>query len=80
MTSTGVACRRERKDMMLLQVAGVQYVLDTVIYALLADPNRKFAYAEMVRVSTETDLSERFQSHKSEESLLAQAYLQKPQC
>ena len=33
---------------MSLQVAGVQYVLDTVIYALLADPNRKFAYAEMV--------------------------------
>lgn len=32
-----------------MQVAGVQYVLDTVIYALLADPNRKFAYAEMVR-------------------------------
>jgi len=30
------------------QVAGVQYVIDTVIYALLANPDRKFAYAEMV--------------------------------
>lgn len=31
-----------------LQIAGVQYVLDTVIHALHANPDRKFAYAEMV--------------------------------
>lgn len=31
-----------------MQVAGVQYVLDTVVYALLANPDRKFSYAEMV--------------------------------
>lgn len=34
------------------QLAGVQYVLDTVIYALLANPNRKFSYAEMVSSSS----------------------------
>lgn len=33
---------------LMLQVAGVQYILDTVVHALLANPKRKFAYAEMV--------------------------------
>ena len=32
----------------LLQLAGVQYILDTVIAALAANPDRKFSYAEMV--------------------------------
>lgn len=32
-----------------LQVAGVQYILDTVVQALQANPHRKFVYAEMVR-------------------------------
>lgn len=32
----------------MLQQAGVQYVLDTVVYALAANPNRRFSYAEMV--------------------------------
>ena len=36
----------------MLQLAGVQYVLDTVIYALLANPDRKFSYAEMVSSSS----------------------------
>jgi hypothetical protein len=50
----GVVCRRipwtpsQSLTHTLLQVAGVQYVIDTVIYALLANPDRKFAYAEMV--------------------------------
>ena len=38
--------------MLTLQSAGVQYVLDTVIYALLANPDRKFSYAEMVSSSS----------------------------
>jgi hypothetical protein len=32
-----------------LQVAGVQYTLDTVVQALTANPARKFVYGEMVR-------------------------------
>jgi hypothetical protein len=32
-----------------LQMAGVQYVLSTVVQALLDNPDRKFSYAEMVR-------------------------------
>lgn len=32
-----------------LQLAGVQYILDTVVAALAANPDRKFVYAEMVR-------------------------------
>lgn len=32
----------------LLQLAAVQYILDTVIAALAANPDRKFSYAEMV--------------------------------
>jgi hypothetical protein len=31
-----------------LQMAGVQYVLSTVVQALLDNPDRKFSYAEMV--------------------------------
>lgn len=31
------------------QVAGVQYILDTVVQALAANPTRKFSYSEMVR-------------------------------
>lgn len=38
--------------MLMLQLAGVQYVLDTAIYALLANPDRKFSYAEMVSSSS----------------------------
>lgn len=30
----------------LIQKAGVQYILDSVIQALLADPNRRFIYVE----------------------------------
>ena len=32
-----------------MQRAGVQYVLDTVVAALAANPDRKFTFAEMVR-------------------------------
>ena len=35
-------------SLLLLQVAGVQYVLDTVMQALQANPHRKFIYSEMV--------------------------------
>ena len=31
------------------QVAGVQYILDSVVQSLLQDQNRKFIFAEMVR-------------------------------
>lgn len=31
-----------------LQVAGVQYILDGVVAALLQNPDRRFSYAEMV--------------------------------
>lgn len=31
------------------QVAGVQYILDTVVQALAANPNRKFVFSDMVR-------------------------------
>ena len=31
-----------------LQLAGVQYILDTVVASLAANPNRKFSFAEMV--------------------------------
>jgi hypothetical protein len=31
-----------------LQMAGVQYVLSTVVQALLDNPDRRFSYAEMV--------------------------------
>jgi hypothetical protein len=31
-----------------VQVAGVQYILDTVMQALQANPHRKFIYSEMV--------------------------------
>ena len=30
------------------QVAGVQYILDSVVAALAANPDRKFIYSEMV--------------------------------
>jgi hypothetical protein len=33
----------------LPQVAGVQYILDSVVQSLLQDQNRKFVFAEMVR-------------------------------
>ena len=32
-----------------MQRAGVQYVLDTLVAALAANPDRKFTFAEMVR-------------------------------
>ena len=32
-----------------VQVAGVQYILDTVVQSLEANPDRKFVYADMVR-------------------------------
>ncbi len=31
-----------------MQLAGVQYILDTVVAALAANPDRKFTYADMV--------------------------------
>ena len=31
-----------------LQLAGVQYILDTVVASLAANPDRKFSFAEMV--------------------------------
>ena len=31
-----------------IQLAGVQYILDTVVAALAANPDRKFTYADMV--------------------------------
>lgn len=34
-----------------IQVAGVQYILDSVVGALQANPDRTFTYAEMVRGS-----------------------------
>lgn len=34
--------------LLYLQVAGVQYILDTVVQALAANPQRKFVYGEMV--------------------------------
>ena len=37
---------------LLLQVAGVQYILDTVMQALQANPHRKFIYSEMVSAPT----------------------------
>ena len=45
-----------------LQVAGVQYVIDTVIFALLANPDRKFAYAEMVRCRCPTPAKIQYQT------------------
>jgi len=35
----------------MLQLAGVQYILDTVVATLAANPNRKFIFGEMVRSS-----------------------------
>jgi len=32
-----------------VQVAGVQYILDSVVQSLQRDRNRKFVYAEMAR-------------------------------
>ena len=32
-----------------MQLAGVQYILDTVVAALAANPDRKLIFAEMVR-------------------------------
>ena len=34
---------------MCLKVAGVQYILDSVVQSLLQNPQRKFVYGEMVR-------------------------------
>ena len=31
-----------------MQLAGVQYILDTVVASLAANPDRKFTFAEMV--------------------------------
>lgn len=35
----------------LWQIAGVQYILDSVVIALEQDPNRKFIYVEQVFVA-----------------------------
>lgn len=35
------------------QVAGVQYVLDSVVASLQEDPNRKFIYVEQVSLTPE---------------------------
>ena len=43
-----------------LQLAGVQYILDTVVASLAANPDRKFSFAEMVSTARFT-----FGSHAS---------------
>jgi hypothetical protein len=45
-----------------IQVAGVQYILDTVVQALAANRERKFVYGEMVRRAGE-DAALSFASH-----------------
>lgn len=35
----------------IVQLAAVQYILDTVVQALDANPDRKFVYGEMVRLA-----------------------------
>ncbi len=52
---TVLSCWRTRLKSILLrlglraQLAGVQYILDTVVAALAANPDRTFVYAEMAR-------------------------------
>ncbi len=42
-----------------MQLAGVQYILDTVVASLAANPDRKFSFAEMVSVPCiQSDISD----------------------